>query len=149
MEGVCEASAGQRGGRSGDTEARAGELSAFVEQARPGLYVWGAETTMKLPRFHGTGGRCRHLALAVAERLKGRGGWALLAAGTDGWDGSDAVAGACVDGDTAERGKRRGRDTREDLRRADSGGFFSGSGEEIVTGPTGTNVNDLLILLKR
>lgn len=146
---VCEAGAQHHGTLTGDTKAAGEKLAAFVKQARPGLYAWGAETTMQLPLSHGSGGRCRHLALAVARLLAGRGDWALLAAGTDGWDGTDAVAGACVDGDTIARGERRGRDAREDMRRADSGGFFAGSEEVVVTGPTGTNVNDLVILLKR
>ncbi len=146
---ICKAGAEPCGTLTGDTEASAAELAAFTGRSPPGVYVWGAETTMKLPRSRGNGGRCRHLALAVARRLAGRKDWALLAAGTDGWDGTDAVAGACVDGATVARGEGRGRDAREDLRRADSGGFFSGSEEAIVTGPTGTNVNDLVILLKR
>ncbi len=149
VQAVCKAGAEYCGTLTGDTKATAGELVTFIKQSPPGMYVWGAETTMKLPRSHRKGGRCRHLALSVARRLAGREGWMLLAAGTDGWDGTDAVAGACVDGGTIARGRDRGQDASEALRYADSGGFFSGSEERIVTGPTGTNVNDLVILLKR
>jgi hydroxypyruvate reductase len=146
---VCEAGAEHCGTLTGDTAAAADELVNFIEQSPPGLYVWGSETTIKLPRVPREGGRCRHLALAVARSLAGREDWTLLAAGTDGWDGTDGVAGVCVDGRTIARGKDRGRDASEDLHHADSGGFFVGSDERIVTGPTGTNVNDLVILLKR
>lgn len=145
---VCAAGASDRGVLVGDTAAARDEIIRTVESAAPGIGVWGSETTLELPERPGRGGRCRHLALAVACELAGRGDWCLLAAGTDGWDGSDAVAGACVDGATVARGRHRGRDAAADLARADSGGFFAESGEEIVTGPTGTNVNDLIILLK-
>ncbi len=149
VRAVCDAGAAHRGTLTGDTEAAGRELAAFVEQSPPGLYVWGAETTINLPRSPGSGGRCRHLALDVARRLAGRGDWALLAAGTDGWDGTDAVAGVCVDGFTVARGEERGRNASDALRHADSGAFFSGSDETVVTGPTGTNVNDLVMVLKR
>ena len=149
VQAVCGAGAAHRGTLSGDTDAAGEKLAAFIEQASPGLHVWGAETTIKLPRSPGAGGRCRHLALAVARRLAGRGDWTMLAAGSDGWDGTDEVAGACVDGYTIARGEERGRNAIDALRHADSGGFFSGSDEMIVTGPTGTNVNDLVIVLKR
>lgn len=132
----------------GTVSEAADTLVACIGQADAGTYAWGAEPTIELPAAAGRGGRCRHLGLAVAERLARRGDWTLLAAGTDGWDGTDAVAGVCVDGATAERGRKRGRDAAEALRVADSGGFFAGSGEEVVTGPTGTNVNDLVILRK-
>ena len=124
-------------------------LLAFIGQAPAGIYAWGGEVTFGLPPRPGRGGRCRHLALALSQALEGRGDWTLLAAGTDGWDGTDAVAGVCVDGMTSTRGRERGRDAEEALQAADSGGFFAGSDEEIVTGPTGTNVNDLILLSKR
>lgn len=149
VRAVYRAGAEHIGTLTGGMDAVVGELVDFIEQSPPGLYVWGAETTFKLPRSSGEGGRCRHLALAVARRLAGREDWTLLAAGTDGWDGTDAVAGACVDGYTVARGKDRGQDATEALWQADSGGFFFGSDETIVTGPTGTNTNDLVILLKR
>ena len=145
---VCAAGARDRGDIPGDIETACAEIAHAIETAEPGILVWGGETTFALPADPGRGGRCRHLALSLARRLAGRGDWCLLAAGTDGWDGTDAVAGAFVDGATEQRGTRRGRDAAADLARADSGGFFAGSGEEIVTGPTGTNVNDLVILRK-
>ncbi len=146
---VCAKGGQYRGELTGDLGAACEGIVRTIVEAKPGIFVWGGETTLELPVDSGRGGRCRHLALAVAQRLVGRANWCLLAAGTDGWDGADAVAGACVDGVTPTRGRCRGRDAEADLARADSGGFFAGSGEEVVTGPTGTNVNDLVIALKR
>lgn len=145
---VCAAGARDRGELPGDMETASTEIVHALETSEPGMLVWGGETTFALPADPGRGGRCRHLALSVALRLAGRRDWSLLAVGTDGWDGTDAVAGAGVDGATLERGRRRGRDAETDLEHADSGGFFAGSGEEVVTGPTGTNVNDLVIALR-
>lgn len=145
---VCAAGASHRGDLPADMEAACEAIVHAIETAESGIMVWGGEATLELPTVPGQGGRCRHLALHVAQRLAVRSGWSLLAAATDGWDGTDAVAGVCVDGVTVERGKARGRDAEADLACADSGGFFAGSGEEIVTGPTGTNVNDLIIVFK-
>ncbi len=146
---VCAQGGQYRGELASGLGAACGDIVRTITATKPGIFVWGGETTLKLPADPGRGGRCRHLALAVSQQLTGRANWGLLAAGTDGWDGTDAVAGACVDGLTLARGRCRGRDAGADLARADSGGFFAGSGEEIVTGPTGTNVNDLVIALKR
>ncbi|MGA7966006.1 MAG: DUF4147 domain-containing protein [Gammaproteobacteria bacterium] len=145
---VCAEGAHYRGDLTGSLETACADIISTIVEIEPGLFVWGGETTFELPADPGRGGRCRHLALTVAHRLAGRPGWSLLAAGTDGWDGTEAVAGACVSGATLEHGYRRGRDAERDLSRADSGSFFAGGGEEIITGPTGTNVNDLVIALK-
>lgn len=146
---VVAAGARDQGALTGNVTAAREEVLRMIAAGASGIAVWGGEITLELPGCPGRGGRCRHLALSVARELSGRDGWCLLAAGTDGWDGSGAVAGACVDGATVARGRDRGRDAAADLAHADSGGFFAGSGEEIVTGPTGTNVNDLVVVLKR
>lgn len=109
-----------------------------------GLYGWVGETTVRLPRHPGRGGRCRQLALAAAIELYGRAGWCLLAAGTDGHDGTDPTAGAVVDGSSIARGGTV-EEARQALRRADSGGFLHRAGSEFRTGPTGTNVSDLVL----
>jgi hydroxypyruvate reductase len=91
----------------------------------------------------GCGGRNREYALAAAIAL---GGSRIcgLAADTDGIDGGPDAAGAFFDGDTLARS---GRDARDALAANDSGGFFAALGDSFVTGPTGTNVSDLRILL--
>jgi hydroxypyruvate reductase len=72
----------------------------------------------------------------------------LLAAGTDGTDGPGGAAGAMVDPETVSRGNARGLDARQCLDAADAGSFLSASGDLVVTGPTGTNVTDVVVALK-
>jgi hydroxypyruvate reductase len=113
-----------------------------------GVTVWGGETTVNLPEHPGQGGRNQHLALAAAEVLLGSKGCLLLAAGTDGTDGPTDDAGAMVDGGTLLRAQQEGIDAKKALARADSGRLLEASGDLITTGPTGTNVMDLVIGLK-
>ncbi len=133
----------------GPVEAMASNIATYLQGAAPGRYVWGGEMTLRLPARPGRGGRCRQLALGVALALAGREDWRLLAAATDGWDGTDAVAGACVDGATVQRGTQARGTAEAALRAADSGTFLAAAGAEFVTGPTGTNVNDLAIAEKQ
>lgn len=110
-----------------------------------GVHVWGGETTVKLPEHPGRGGRNQQLALAAARTLTGHPGVFLLAAGTDGSDGVTDDAGALVDGGTLERGRDAGYDAAASLVRAAAGDFLEASGDLVYTGPTGTNVMDLVI----
>lgn len=123
-------------------------IAAQLIQGTPGVYLWGGETTVCLPEHPGQGGRCQQLALAAAERLAGHTGITLLAAGTDGSDGPGYVAGACVDGQTLARGRLERLDAATALARADAGRFLAAAGDLLDTGPTGTNVTDLVIGLK-
>jgi hydroxypyruvate reductase len=107
--------------------------------------VWGGESTVALPSQPGRGGRNQHLALAAAIELAGSEAISLLAAGTDGIDGASDDAGAVVDGATCGRGSEAGLDAREHLLQADSGTFLEECGDLLHTGPTGTNVGDLVI----
>lgn len=132
----------------GDAAAAGRTLAREVLAGAAGLYVWGGETTVRLPPQPGRGGRCQNLALAAAEKLAGHDEIYLLAAGTDGSDGPGEDAGALVDGSTVERGRLECFDARESLARADAGGFLEASGDLIQTGPTGSNVMDLVLALK-
>lgn len=132
----------------GDAERTGQALAEVLLRGGPGIYLWGGETTVRLPARPGQGGRCQHLALAAATLLAGRRDITLLAAGTDGSDGPGDAAGACVDGGTLARGSAEGLDARSALARADSGRFLAAAGDLIDTGPTGTNVTDLVIGLK-
>jgi glycerate 2-kinase len=126
--------------------AETGErLARGLLEAEPGVHVWGGETRVHLPSKPGRGGRNQHLALAAARVLAGHAGVRLLAAGTDGTDGNSDDAGALVDGGTLARGEAAGLDARQCLERADSGRLLDESGDLIHTGPTGTNVMDLVI----
>jgi hydroxypyruvate reductase len=110
--------------------------------------VWGGESTVQLPPNPGRGGRNQHLALAAARLLAGQPMMMLLAAGTDGTDGVTDDAGALVDSETCARLTLAGIDADDCMRRADSGTALAASGDLVHTGPTGTNVGDLVIGLK-
>ena len=110
--------------------------------------VWGGETTVTLPGLHGRGGRCQELALAAARVLSAAGGAAesasLLAAGTDGRDGPTDAAGAVVDARTWSLIQAHGRDPARDLAAHDSHPALDAAGALLRTGPTGTNVMDVV-----
>jgi hydroxypyruvate reductase len=131
----------------GDAADQGRTLARTLIDGAPGLHVWGGETTVRLPEQPGRGGRNQHLALAAAIELAERDDVWLLSAGTDGGDGPTEDAGALVDGGTLERAKLAGLafEARPCLARADSGCFLEASGDLIQTGPTGTNVMDLIL----
>lgn len=130
--------------------AEAGErIARALRSLERGACVWGGETTVRLPAAAGRGGRCQHLALAAAMVLEGDPACVLLAAGTDGFDGPGEDAGALVSGCTLARARRRGFDAHDCLRRADAGAFLEAAGDLLSTGPTGTNVADLIVGIRR
>ena len=106
------------------------------------VLVAGGETTVTLGSNPGRGGRNLEIALAAAAELEGEAGVALLAAGSDGRDGSSDAAGGLVDGKTLTRARTRGLDARSALDRHDTEPFFDRVGGLVRTGPTGTNVAD-------
>jgi glycerate 2-kinase len=112
------------------------------------LCVWGGESTMLLPEHPGRGGRNQHLALAAARLIAGHADLMLLAVGTDGTDGVTEDAGALVDAETCARLALAELDADQCLQQADSGRALAASGDLVHTGPTGTNVGDLVIGLK-
>jgi hydroxypyruvate reductase len=120
------------------------ELHMSVHQ----LCVWGGESTVQLPEEPGRGGRNQHLALATARIIAGHENLLLLVAGTDGTDGVTSDAGALVDGETCSRIALAEIDVQASLQRADSGTALAAAGDLIHTGPTGTNVGDIVIGLK-
>ena len=133
----------------GDALAGGARLARVLLDATPGdLYVWGGETTVRLPLHPGRGGRNQAMALSGARVLAGRDGAWLLCAGTDGTDGPTADAGALVDGGSIARGEEAGLDAQVSQDRADAGSFLEASGDLIQTGPTGTNVTDLILGLR-
>ena len=113
----------------------------------PAAIIAGGETTVTV-RGPGRGGRNQELALASALGLRGLD--ALVASmATDGVDGPTDAAGAVADGMTVERAEALGIDPLEHLNRNDSYNFFKPLGDLIETGPTGTNVNDIAVILVR
>jgi len=134
---------------SGDATEAGACLATHLLSSASGVHIWGGETTLRLPLFPGRGGRNQHLALAAARQMAGYEGVYLLAAGTDGSDGPGEDAGALVDGGTLDRAQLDGFDADTALRTADSGSLLDAAGDLINTGPTGSNVMDLMIGLRR
>jgi glycerate 2-kinase len=132
----------------GDAAQAGRGVAAELRQKAPGLHVWSGETTVRLPPRPGRGGRCQHLALSAALELRGQGKLLVLAAGTDGSDGNTEDAGAWADGGTVARGERAGLSAHGSLAAADAGSFLAASGDLLRTGPTGTNVMDLILGLR-
>ncbi|MES2305939.1 MAG: DUF4147 domain-containing protein [Gemmatimonadota bacterium] len=112
------------------------------------VIVHGGESVVTLSEVFGVGGRNQELALAAARSLAQADvgeGTLLLAAGTDGKDGSSSAAGAIVDGLTWRAIASRGHDPDALLERHQSDRAFEAVGAQLITGPTGTNVMDLAI----
>ena len=112
---------------------------------RPACLVWGGETTVTV-RGTGRGGRNQELALAAAPALDGAPNVLLVTLATDGTDGPTDAAGAAVTGETAARARALGLDPAAYLANNDAYPFFEALDDLLRTGPTGTNVNDLLFL---
>lgn len=113
--------------------------------ARPGCVVLGGETTVTV-RGSGRGGRNQELALAAAPALAGVDGALLLTLATDGNDGPTDAAGAFVDASTLARASASGLDASAYLANNDAYAFFEQLGDLLITGPTRTNVNDLVFI---
>jgi glycerate 2-kinase len=114
----------------------------------PACVVAGGETTVTV-RGDGVGGRNQELVLAAALEMAGVAGAYVASMGTDGIDGPTTAAGAVADGGTVGRARKEGLDPAAFMRNNDSNSFFRRAGGLIVTGPTGTNVNDIMIAMVR
>ena len=136
----------------GEAREAAKTLAAITLEARrsgspidpPAAILCGGETTVTV-KGQGKGGRNQEFALAAAISIAGEEGVAIAAMGSDGIDGPTEVAGAVVDGRTFHVARRLGIDPLTYLRENDSYTFFKLVGGHIVTGPTGTNVNDFYL----
>ncbi len=113
---------------------------------QPLCLISGGETTVTVTGS-GKGGRNMELALTFAMEIEGTSGITLLSAGTDGADGPTDAAGAVVDGATVMVARKRGLDPGEYLRNNDTYSFFREIGALLATGPTGTNVMDVQIMV--
>jgi glycerate 2-kinase len=109
--------------------------------AAPCVLLSGGETTVTL-RGQGRGGRNVECLLSMAVALDGLPGVYALAADTDGVDGAEEIAGACIAPDSLARAWAQGINPRASLDNNDGHGFFQALGDSVVTGPTLTNVND-------
>jgi glycerate-2-kinase len=131
----------------GDTESAA--AGAVAGAAEPGMTFFAGETTVHVTGG-GVGGRNQHAALAAALVLE-RGDPEVLfgALATDGVDGPTDGAGAVVDGETVERGRRAGLDAVAYFHNHASHPFLKASGDVLRIGPSGTNVGDLWVVWRR
>jgi glycerate-2-kinase len=130
----------------GDTHVQARAFaSRLVELSGrgPTALLAGGETTLRV-RGKGRGGRNQEFALVAAREIVGK-KVLILSAGTDGTDGPTDAAGAFVDGATLARARSVGLDPEAFLRDNDAYTFFDKLGDLLRTGPTGTNVMDLMV----
>lgn len=119
------------------------ELQTSQPLSRPACVILGGETTVTV-RGQGKGGRNQELALAAAIALDGWPDATVASLGTDGTDGPTDAAGALATGLTCQVARGQGMDPLAALDQNDSYTFFSRIGDLIITGPTNTNVNDLI-----
>ncbi len=128
------------------------DLAKMVRSSRKGgkpmCLLSGGETTVNV-KGSGKGGRNQELALAFALEIEGVDGITLLSAGTDGTDGPTDATGAIVDGETIHFARKLGVDPEKYLENNDSYNFFKkiDEGHHLITGPTGTNVMDVQIIM--
>ena len=108
--------------------------------------LYGGEPTVKISG-NGLGGRNQHLALLCAKLLHNQAGITILSGGTDGTDGPTDAAGAVVDSETFNNAQRLNLDIDQYLQNNDSYHFFKQEGGLVTTGPTQTNVMDIIIVL--
>ena len=127
-------------------EARDAAVAA-MRSASGGISILAGETTVT-GAVSGRGGRNQEAALAAAILIDGRAGWGFAALGTDGIDGPTDAAGAVVDWESARRGREKGLDPQDHLARHDSYPFLEASGDLVRTGPTGTNVGDVWMVVR-
>ncbi len=115
--------------------------------APPACVISGGETTVTI-RGKGRGGRNQEFGLAAALELAGLPPRiVLLSGGTDGNDGPTDAAGAVVDPESAEKGRKAGLDARAHLDDNDAYTYFSATGDLLMTGPTRTNVMDVRLIM--
>jgi hydroxypyruvate reductase len=114
--------------------------------ARPFCLIAGGETTVTL-RGNGKGGRNQELALAAVDALDGVEDVLLISMATDGDDGPTDAAGAIVSGESRHRAQKIGMQAIDYLSRNDAYPFFEALDDLLKPGYTGTNVNDLIILI--
>ncbi len=135
---------------AGGAAAAGRRLARRARSLAPGtVLLSGGETVVRLAETRGRGGRCLELAAAAARDLAETSGVVLLAAASDGRDGTAGAAGAFADSTTSDRARRAGVDPDDLLERHDTRRLFARLGDLFVTGPTGGNVGDWVFLFRR
>ena len=119
-------------------------LAQRLKTGPKGIYIWGGEPTVKLPENPGKGGRNQALGLLLAKEINDLENICLLVAGTDGTDGPTNAAGAIIDGQTFQNPDIGDIAIKE----ANAGPYLKSNDALFTSGPTGTNVMDLIVALK-
>lgn len=127
-----------------DVELVAAQICQKLKNGEDGIYIFGGEPTVKLPEDPGRGGRNQQLALILSREMAGNKNIEILVAGTDGSDGPTQAAGGFVDGNVFADGE----EAAMALSRADAGPYLEKQDALFTSGPTGTNVMDLVIAIK-
>jgi glycerate 2-kinase len=146
LRGAGYAVVDQRTGVEGEAGEVGKRFGALVRGLGPGeAVVWGGETTVAVGDSPGKGGRNQELALAAAIEIDGVGKVGVLALATDGVDGPTDAAGGVVDGAAAGAMRAMGVNPQAALAAHDSWHALEACGGLVVTGPSGTNVNDVMV----
>jgi glycerate 2-kinase len=151
-DGQREASAEAVGARLANDAV---ELMAGARRdGRPRALIWGGEATVTVPADHGLGGRNQQTVLASIDAMQQTGaawpaGLLIASVGTDGEDGPTDAAGGCADPAVVADIARRDLDVPRAIARCDAYPLLAAAGGLIRTGPTGTNVADIRIVLAR
>jgi glycerate 2-kinase len=138
---------------NGDIEQAAVKFLKWIKESKingvhlPACFLAGGETTVRLKKGHGKGGRNQQFALFMASKIDGDRNVVFSSCGTDGTDGPTDAAGAIVDGLTRKRAFDMDLDLYDFLRRQDAYHFFKKIDGLILTGPTKTNVMDIQIAI--
>ncbi len=128
----------------GEISELAPQLAQRLRSGPAGVYIWGGEPVVSLPDNPGDGGRNQALALLLAREIQGDDRFVIVCGGTDGTDGPTEAAGGIVDG--ATYAPERGHDAA--ILGANTGPALRAAGALLVTGPTGTNVMDIVVAIK-
>lgn len=131
------------------TQAAESIVNTLINSESDTVLLWGGETTVVLPENAGAGGRNQHLALLVAQRLHVLKQGYFLAGATDGSDGNTLYSGAIVDANTVMRASQKGQmNIKTAINMVAATDYLLKSDDLITTGPTGSNVMDVMIAVK-
>jgi len=143
----CEAKEAGRMLASIAKELKVSSSSSFSPDL-PCAVIFGGEPVVTISG-HGIGGRSQEVALSAAIEIEGLEGVTIFSVGSDGTDGPTDAAGGIVDGESAQIMQEENVDPIVHLNNNDSYRALNASGDLIMTGPTGTNVNDLMVILAK
>ena len=131
----------------GNADATGKSILDEARHAEEDCLLYGGETTVEV-KGSGTGGRNQQLCLSALTALKTDERITLLCAGSDGIDGNSEAAGAVMGPETEKAAREQGLEPQAYLDDNDATAFFERTGDLVVTGPTGTNVMDIAIIIK-